>query len=63
MALARTGDTAQAKETLDTYRRNLEKASKVNGAKITQIDGWIAALAAGRDPFDAAALTQLREEC
>jgi TolA-binding protein len=57
VALARSGQFAHARDALAQFRDTSE-----GQAKAAEVDAWLAALAAGQNPFDAATLRRLREE-
>jgi tetratricopeptide (TPR) repeat protein/transcriptional regulator with XRE-family HTH domain len=62
VAHARCGHFAEAADALRQYRKLQPANAAGPSPKIRQIDGWVAALNAGRDPFDEATLRLLREE-
>lgn len=57
VALARIGQFSEAKTALEKFR-----ATTSGAAKAAEIDGWLTALSAGKNPFDAETLRRLREE-
>jgi Tfp pilus assembly protein PilF/DNA-binding XRE family transcriptional regulator len=57
VALARSGQREEARDALARFRDTPQGA-----AKSAEVDAWLATLAAGQDPFDAATLRRLREE-
>jgi tetratricopeptide (TPR) repeat protein len=63
LAYARMGQYDQAAAALRRYRDDLRAAGAgEDSEKVRQLDGWVAALGAGKNPFDAEALRRLREE-
>ena len=64
LARALTGDTKGAIEDFSFYvkKRKKEKKSEANELRIKQRTQWIAALKAGKNPFDAGTLNAIRDQ-
>ena len=64
LARALTGDTKGAIEDFSFYVKELkkEKKSEANELRIKQRTQWIAALKAGKNPFDAETLNAIRDQ-
>ena len=64
LARALTGDTKGAIEDFSFYvkKRKKEKKSEANELRIEQRTQWIAALKAGKNPFDAGTLNAIRDQ-